>query len=171
MSTGLMGSGSTRPIVVGGVSGTGKTTAGRAVAERLSRPFLDADDLHPESSVAKMAAGIPLTDEDRWPWLDDVAAWLAAHPDGVCACSALRRAHRDRLRAGAPDVRFLMLTAPSDILSDRLQHRRGHYMPSSLLDSQLATYEPIQSDESADTVDVSGTPEEVVVGILGVLNP
>lgn len=155
-----------RPLVVGGVSGTGKTTVGQEVAARLGHPFLDADDLHSDASVAKMAAGTPLTDEDRWPWLDAVAAWLAEHPDGVCACSALRRAYRDRLRAGAPGVRVVMLSAPAEVLAERLRSRRRHYMPSSLLNSQLATYEPGTDDESVDTVDVSGTPDEVVAAVL-----
>ncbi len=156
----------TRPVVIGGVSGTGKTTVGREVAHRLGRPFLDADDLHSEASVAKMAAGIPLTDEDRWPWLDSVAAWLSVHPDGVCACSALRRAYRERLRAGASDAHFVMLTAPVDVLAERLGSRNGHYMPASLLDSQVATYEPAAYGEEVDTVDVSGTPNEVVALVL-----
>ena len=130
-----------------GATGVGKTTVGRALAERLRVPFLDADDLHPASNVERMRRGEPLADEHRWPWLDAVGRWLAEHPDGVAACSALRRSYRDRLRAAAPDVRFLHLLGGADVLDARLQRRTDHFMPASLVASQLDTLEPLESDE------------------------
>ncbi len=153
-------------LVVGGVSGTGKTTVARALAERLGRPFKDADDLHPPANRAKMAAGTPLDDEDRWPWLDVVAEWLASHPTGVCACSALAKRHRDRLRAGAAGVQIVMLTAPPEVLTERLKSRRGHYMPPMLLDSQLATYEPLSECERGMTMEATASVERLVTGIV-----
>lgn len=137
-----------------GVSGSGKTTVGQALAERLGRPFTDGDDLHPESNVRRMAAGIPLTDDDRWPWLDAVGAVLAggAH---VVACSALRRAYRDRLRAAAPGIALVLLDAPRDVLAARLTDRPGHFMPASLLDSQLQTLERPGPGEEVLTLDAA----------------
>jgi len=131
-----------------GVSGCGKSTIGAALAERLSWPFLDADDLHPESNVARMAAGEPLSDADRLPWLAAIRDEMTASgPDLVVACSALRRAYRDVLRAGPGPVRFVYLDVNAEILRLRLAHRHGHFMPSRLLDSQLATLEPPAEDE------------------------
>ena len=129
-----------------GVSGSGKTTVGTALAGRLGVEFADADDLHPAANVAKMSRGEPLTDEDRWPWLDAVAAWLAAHPDAVMSCSALRRRYRDRLRA-AGQVVFVHLDGPEPVVAERVGHRAGHYMPASLLRSQYQTLEPLRPDE------------------------
>lgn len=140
-------------VVVMGATGVGKTTVGRALAERLGAPFLDADDLHPETNVAKMRRGEPLADDDRWPWLDAVGAWLAAHPDGVAACSALRRVYRDRLRGAAPDVRFLHLLGGADVLDARLTRRTDHFMPASLVASQLDVLEPLDPDEPGLAVD------------------
>ena len=145
-----------------GVSGSGKTTIGRALAERWAVPFVDADDLHPASNRAKMAAGAPLTDADREPWLADVAAWLGRHADGgVTACSALRRAYRDRLQTHGP-VRFVLLHGDRSLLERRLSDRSGHFMPTSLLDSQLATLEPLQPDEPGAVVDIGSEADEVV---------
>jgi gluconokinase len=141
-------------VVVMGVSGSGKTTVGQALAERLSLPFTDGDDLHPEANVAKMAAGIPLTDDDRWPWLDAVGAALA-HGAQVVACSALRRAYRDRLRAAAPGIALVLLDAPRDVLAARLTDRPGHFMPPALLDSQLQTLELPGPGEEVLTVDAT----------------
>ena len=137
--------------VVMGVSGSGKTTVGRLIAERLGWAFVEGDDLHPEANRRKMAAGTPLTDEDRWPWLDRIAARMR-RDDGeghsiVVACSALRRSYRDRLRACGADVRFLHLTGAPALLRDRLERREGHFMPAGLLDSQLATLEPAGAGE------------------------
>lgn len=141
----------TRPVVVMGVSGSGKTTVGAALADALGMPFTDGDALHPAANVAKMSAGIPLTDEDRAPWLDAIGAVLAAGPV-VVACSALKRAYRDRLRTAAPDLQLVYLEADRDVLRDRMS-QRTHFMPPSLLDSQLATLEPPSADERAITVD------------------
>jgi carbohydrate kinase (thermoresistant glucokinase family) len=155
-------------LVVMGVSGSGKTTVARDVAARLGWPFQEGDDLHPAANVAKMRAGQPLDDEDRWPWLAAVAAWigarLAAGQSGVITCSALRRVYRDRLRR--PGVRFVHLHAPRDVLAARLAGRHGHYMPASLLDSQLATLEEPGDDEHPLSVDVSGSSEAAVEAIL-----
>ncbi|MGP9805092.1 gluconokinase [Paracoccus sp. NSM] len=136
-------------VVIMGVSGTGKTSLGTALSDRLGIPYLDGDDLHPEANVAKMAAGIPLTDDDRWPWLDLVAQTLNARAPVILGCSALRRAYRDRLRAGAGGrVHFLHLTGPQEVIAARMQARQGHYMPPALLDSQFATLEPPGPDEA-----------------------
>jgi gluconokinase len=134
------------PVVVMGVSGSGKTTVGTVLAERLGVEFADADDLHPAANVAKMSRGEPLTDDDRRPWLDLVAAWLSAHPDAVMSCSALRRRYRDRLRR-AGGVLFVHLDGPESVVADRVGHRAGHYMPASLLRSQYDTLEPLEPDE------------------------
>ena len=132
-------------VVVMGVSGCGKSTVGVALAQALGWPFVDADDLHPPSNVAKMAAGVPLTDEDRWPWLDRIVEALRrmtdTHPHVVLACSALRQAYRDRL-ARAGDVRFVHLTGDAQTIADRLAARHHRYMPATLLASQFATLEP-----------------------------
>ena len=134
-------------VVVMGVSGSGKSTIGELVAEALSVPFIDADSLHPIANVEKMAAGHPLTDEDRWPWLAKVGQVLAAADatGAVVACSALKRVYRDV---------FLHLTGSREVLASRLQHRSGHFMPPTLLDSQLATLEPLADDEPGIVVDV-----------------
>jgi gluconokinase len=136
-------------IVVMGVSGCGKTTLGMALAERLGARFVEGDQLHPPENVAKMASGIPLTDTDRWPWLDAVGAALAGDAPVVASCSALKRVYRDRLRAqaGAP-FNFLHLAGDRAALALRMAERPGHYMPVSLLDSQLATLEPPSVDEA-----------------------
>lgn len=136
-------------IVVMGVSGSGKTSVGQALAARLGIAFTDADDLHPAANVEKMRAGHPLTDEDRWPWLDRVGRKLADAAPGVVACSALKRSYRDRIRAacGAP-VRFVHLSGSRDQIAARMAARRDHYMPVSLLDSQFATLEPPGPDEA-----------------------
>lgn len=136
-------------IVVMGVSGCGKTTVGLALAERLGARFVEGDQLHPPQNVERMASGIPLTDTDRWPWLDAVGAALAGDAPVVASCSALKRSYRDRLRAqaGAP-LCFLHLAGDRAALAQRMAERPGHYMPVSLLDSQLATLEPPSSDEA-----------------------
>ncbi len=136
-------------IVVMGVSGSGKTSVAAALAKRLAVPFLEGDTLHSDANHAKMAAGLPLDDADRAPWLAAVADWMAAHPAGVVACSALRRAYRDRLREGAPAARFVLLHPPPAVLEARLAQRTGHFMPPSLLPSQLATLEMPDADERA----------------------
>ena len=139
-------------VVVMGVSGAGKTTVGRAVAAALGWPFVDADELHPRANLEKMARGEPLDDADRAPWLAAVADKMRALPDGVVACSALKRAYRQQLHV-RDDVRFVLLDVPATELARRLERRKGHYMPASLLASQLATLE-----RSEDAVVVDGTP-------------
>ncbi len=152
-----------RVVVVIGVSGVGKTAVGRALAARLRAPYADADDLHPPANVEKMRAGTPLTDEDRLPWLRSVGAWLAQHEEtgGVMSCSALRRAYRDVLVRAAPTASFLHLTADEQVLRTRMTGRR-HFMPATLLTSQLRTLEPLEADEPGVAVD-STRPVAVVV--------
>ena len=139
-------------VLVMGVSGSGKSSVGVALAERLGVPFLEGDSLHPAANVAKMAAGLPLDDADRAPWLAAIATWMKDRTDGVVACSALKRAYRDRLREAAPGMRIVALLPPPDVLAERLGHRRGHFMPGSLLASQLATLEVPGDDEDAIVV-------------------
>lgn len=146
-------------VVVAGVSGSGKSTVGALLATRLGIPFVDGDDLHPAANVAKMTAGIPLDDEDRGPWLDAVGARLAQSPV-VIACSALRRRYRDRLRAAAPSTRFVLLDGDREILAARMGSRE-HFMPSALLDSQLATLERPDPDERMPVYDVAAEPAEI----------
>jgi gluconokinase len=157
-------------VVVMGVSGCGKSTIGARLAERTGWPFADADDMHPAANVAKMRAGQPLTDADRWPWLDDVAAWIAARyaggEGGVMACSALRRAYRDRLRQADPALRIVLLQGSRELLVQRLTDRRGHFFPASLVDTQLADFEPPGPDEDPIIVQIGQSPEHVVETIL-----
>lgn len=133
-------------IVVMGPSGSGKSLVGAALAAQVRARFVDGDDLHPAANVAKMAAGSPLTDADREPWLDIVGIVLAREPHLVVACSALRRVYRDRIRAAAPDAVFVELVVPVAELAQRMS-RRDHFMPPALLDSQLAVLEPLAADE------------------------
>jgi len=155
-----------------GVAGVGKTTVGRLVAAELGLPFHDADELHSEESRRKMAAGIPLTEEDREPWLRTVAERMAVWEQqggAVVACSALRRRHRAVLAGASPgDVRFVFLDTDPGLIEERLALRRGHYMPASLLDSQLATLEPPGPDE-AIRVDASGAPAQAARAVLAAL--
>lgn len=153
-------------IVVMGVSGCGKSTVGSMLAELLDVPFIDADDLHPLANVTKMAAGTPLTDDDRRPWLARVGDRLAAAPDGVVvACSALRRPYRSALRAHAPDAVFVHLDGTRDQLATRMAARRDHFMPPSLLDTQLATLDPLGDDESGAVMDIRFPPDRIAADI------
>lgn len=147
-----------------GVSGAGKSTIGALVADALNFPFLDADALHPLENVRKMAAGTPLDDEDRRAWLDLVGHELATTKAKgiVVACSALKRRYRDAIRAKAPDTIFLHLDGSLEVLSARLEGRSGHFMPVSLLASQLAALEPMEGDESAVVIDISGTMTQIL---------
>lgn len=150
----------TAPVVlVMGVSGAGKSTVGGRLAAELGWAFLDGDDLHSAASMAKMKAGIPLTDADRAPWLaaigDGIDRWAAGGAAGVVACSALKRAYRDQLRAGRPNIQLVNLDGDRDLLAARLEHRTGHFMPPALLDSQLATLEAPAPEERAIPVDIS----------------
>jgi carbohydrate kinase (thermoresistant glucokinase family) len=157
------------PIVVMGVSGSGKSVTGSRLAAALGRPFVDADDLHPLANKDKMAHGIPLTDEDRWGWLDTVGQRMNAGEPIVIACSALKRVYRDRLRAAARDALFVHLHGSRELLAERMGHRVHEFMPLTLLDSQLATLEPLQPDERGVVVDVAPPLPEVVERILAEL--
>ncbi|GAA4926306.1 gluconokinase [Streptomyces coeruleoprunus] len=150
-------------VVVMGVAGTGKTTVGPLVADRLGVPYAEGDDFHPAANIAKMSAGVPLDDEDRWPWLDAIGRWARgrAGRGGVVSSSALKRSYRDRLRAAAPGVVFLHLTGDRALIEERMAARRGHFMPTALLDSQFATLQPLAADEAGVAVDVSGSPEDI----------
>jgi gluconokinase len=150
-------------VVVMGVSGSGKSTVGAALAQRLRAPFADADDFHPEANVAKMTAGHALDDDDRRPWLEAIGVWLAAHQGGgVMTCSALKRAYRDQLRAHAPDTTFVHLHGERQVITRRQATRPGHFMPASLLDSQFATLEPLEDDEVGFVVDVDQAVDDIV---------
>ncbi len=151
-------------IVVAGVSGSGKSTVGAKLAARLGVGFTDADDLHPAANVAKMAAGIPLTDQDRWPWLAAVGSTLAAaeHMGLVVACSALRRVYRDAIRDAAPATFFVVLSGSEELLTARITARTDHFMPPTLLASQLALLEPLQTDEAGVTLNLAASPDELV---------
>jgi gluconokinase len=157
-------------VVVMGVSGSGKSTVGAMMAARTGWPFLDADALHPAANVAKMVRGEPLSDADRWPWLDLVAAWIAerrqAGLSGVVGCSALKRRYRDRLREADPGLRFAFLTGDREILLARVQQRHGHFFPTRLLDSQLADLEPPTLEEHPIVVQIGQSPEAVADAIL-----
>ncbi|MET9843575.1 gluconokinase [Streptomyces ossamyceticus] len=150
-------------VVVMGVAGTGKTTIGPLLAARLGVPYAEGDDFHPEANIAKMSAGTPLDDADRWPWLDAIGAWARGRAGlgGVVSCSALKRAYRDRLRSAAPGLVFVHLAGDRALIEDRMAHRQGHFMPTALLDSQFATLQPLGADEAGVEVDVSGDPEEI----------
>ncbi|MGA4545226.1 gluconokinase [Uniformispora flossi] len=153
-------------IVVMGVSGTGKTTVARLLAERLGVPFADADDFHPRANIVKMSAGIPLDDADRRPWLQSIGRKVrdcrAAGTGCVIACSALKRSYRDILRDVCPGIWFVHPTAPRDVLAARIARRTDHFMPVSLLDSQLTELEPLGPDEHGVTLD-AGPPLDVLV--------
>lgn len=149
-----------------GVSGAGKTTLGMRLAERLGFEFIDADEHHPPANVAKMAAGTPLEDADRWPWLARLNALLRQRQDAVLACSALKQAYRERLLDGVGEHRVVFLRASAELIASRLAARKHRYMPASLLGSQLATLEP---PVDAITVDVDGAPEECVARIMAAL--
>lgn len=159
-----------RPIVlvVMGVSGTGKSTVAGLLAGQLGWALAEGDDLHPPANVAKMSRGQPLTDEDRWPWLARIAEWiqgqLRAGQPGIVTCSALKRSYRDQLRA--PGVVFVHLSGSRETIARRLSARLDHFMPTSLLDSQLATLEPLGDDEDGFVVDLGGTTQAEVEEIL-----
>ncbi|PZE24672.1 gluconokinase [Curtobacterium sp. MCLR17_042] len=166
------------PVLVMGVSGSGKSTIGQALTDALvaqGEPcvFVDADDLHPVANKEKMRQGIPLTDEDRWPWLDACAARIAAvESDGsrcVMANSALKRAYRDRLRESAPGLVIAFLDGTRDLIAERQSHRQHEYMPTTLLDSQFATLERPQPDEAAVALSIGGSVDDTVREILAAL--
>ncbi|QSR25141.1 gluconate kinase [Nocardioides aromaticivorans] len=147
-----------------GVSGSGKSTVGAALAQRLGVPFEDADDLHPAANIAKMSAGIPLDDDDRHPWLETIGEWLATHDGdgGVISCSALKRSYRDQLRAHAARAVFVHLHGTREVIARRQASRPGHFMPASLLDSQFDTLEQLADDEAGVVIDVDQTVDAIV---------
>jgi gluconokinase len=148
-------------IVVMGVSGSGKTTVGQALARRLGVVYAEADEFHPPENIAKMSAGTALTDDDRWPWLGAIAKWIGEHPQGgVVTCSALKRKYRDVLKRGG-DVFFLHLDGTRELIAARLAERKGHFMPPALLDSQFADLEALAEDERGAVVSIDATPEEL----------
>ena len=158
----------TKVILVMGVAGSGKTTVGRALAERLGSAFLDADDLHPAANVEKMRAGHPLTDADRAPWLDAIAAWIDAREGAPCviACSALKRAYRARLRRGRDGFRLVFLRGDQALIRSRAADRPGHYWPASLTASQFADLEPPGPDEAPITVDADQPLDALVDAVV-----
>ena len=153
-------------VVIMGVSGSGKTTIGRVLAERLGWPYKEGDELHPKANVEKMSRGIPLTDEDRWPWLRKVAEWidgqLAAGKPGVIACSMLKRAYRDVVIDGRKGAKLLYLRGDKGVIAERIAQRKGHFMPASLLDSQFAILEEPGKDEHPLIVEVHGSVQDAV---------
>jgi len=155
-------------LVVMGVSGSGKTTVGAALAQRLRVPFAEADNFHPPANIDNMSAGIPLDDTDREPWLRAIGAWLAEHDatGGVASCSALKRGYRDALRAAAPRARFVHLAGDIDVVRRRVAGRSGHFMPEALVASQFATLEPLAPDEPGITLDLDRTVDQLVADYL-----
>lgn len=162
-----------RVLVVMGVSGSGKTTIATLLAGRLGWDFEDGDDFHPPANVAKMHDGAPLTDEDRWPWLRAIAAWIdevrSGASGGVVACSALRRTYRDVLMGGRPDVRLVYLRGDPVLIGQRQAARHGHFMPPSLVSSQFASLEEPGPDEQPILAAVEQRPCEIVDGIVAQL--
>lgn len=160
-------------VLVMGVAGAGKSTLGARLAEELGWDFLDGDDLHPAANIAKMAAGVPLTDADRAPWFTAIGqridGWAASGTPGVVASSALKQAYREGLRAGRPQIELVYLCGERELLAARLAKRTGHFMPPGLLDSQLATLEPPAADEGAIAVDISRPLEGQVDDVLAAL--
>jgi carbohydrate kinase (thermoresistant glucokinase family) len=163
----------TRPpslLLIMGVSGCGKTTTGQKLARRLGWPFRDGDSFHPEANIAKMRAGEPLTDADRWPWLDAIAAWIddqrIAQAPGIVTCSALKRVYRHRLLHDRPDVQLIYLRGSKALIAERLASRRNHFMPGTLLDSQFATLEEPLGRERPIVLNVAMPPNRVVERIL-----
>lgn len=157
--------------VVMGVSGCGKSTVGQALAQELGVPFVEGDQFHPPANVAKMSAGMPLDDEDRAGWLLALQAQIREARAGgaglVLSCSALKRRYRDLLREGDPALRFAHLDGPRELIAARMQARAGHYMPPSLLDSQLRDLEALQPDEAGVLLDIGSAPGQQVARILG----
>ena len=155
-------------VVVMGVSGSGKTTIGEKLAQRLGWAFIEGDDYHPRENVAKMAAGIPLDDDDRWPWLDRLNERLHTQRDAIVTCSALKESYRRRLLKGIADARLVYLEGSRELIASRVQTRKHKYMPASLLDSQFQTLEP---PREAIRIDVAQPIERSVDAIVGALKP
>jgi carbohydrate kinase (thermoresistant glucokinase family) len=160
-------------LVIMGVSGSGKSTIAALLARELGWPCRDADEFHPPANVAKMRSGTPLTDEDRWPWLDAIAAWIddrrAAGEPGIVTCSALKRSYRDVLIGAREDVRLVYLKGDEELISQRLSKRHGHFMPAALLHSQFETLEEPKADERPITVSIAPRPEKIAAEIIKAL--
>ena len=160
-------------IIVMGVSGSGKTTVARGIATAMGWEFAEGDAFHPEANIAKMSSGQPRTDEDRWPWLRAIGSWIDSHDrsgtSAVITCSALKQVYRDILREGRPTVRFVHVTADPELIEDRMEHHQGHFMPASLLPSQLTTLEKLQTDEPGLAVSAAGKPDDVLRRALSAL--
>ncbi|MEO5745252.1 MAG: gluconokinase [Terracoccus sp.] len=161
-------------VIVMGVSGSGKTTVAKGISTVMGWEFAEGDAFHSETNVEKMRSGHPLTDDDRWPWLESIGEWISGKESvgesAVVTCSALRRVYRDLLRRDRPHVRFLHVEAPSEVIRDRMEHRPGHYMPPSLLSSQIATLEPLENDEPGVSISNEGTSAIVLDRALGALD-
>ncbi|MGM7668686.1 gluconokinase [Microbacterium sp. A93] len=159
-------------LVVMGISGSGKSVLAERLAARLGRPFAEADEFHPAANIAKMSAGTPLTDEDRWPWLESLRAWMDRESNAggtVSTCSALKRSYRDLLRGAAGRVVFLQVASDPAVITERVEHRMGHFMPASLVPDQLATLEPLGQDEDGWVLENSGSVDELVEQALTVV--
>jgi len=158
-------------VVVMGVSGAGKSTVGKLIAARLDCPFRDADSFHPKANIAKMSRGEPLTDTDRWPWLEAIAAWIAEHRAAgttcVVTCSALKRRYRDLVTDNQrDDVRLVYLKGDFALIEERLEARKGHFMPPGLLQGQFDALEEPGADERAITVSIEATPEDIAAHVV-----
>ena len=163
-------------LVVMGVAGSGKSTLAAALSERLGWDFAEADEFHPEANIAKMTQGIPLQDEDRWPWLQEIRNWMTAQAQAGCStvltCSALKKSYRQLLSEAEGRVLFLHLDGGADLIGQRMQGRAGHFMPPTLLPSQLATLEPLSKEEldaGSLRLDISQSPEQLVAAVVQAL--
>lgn len=163
-----------RHVVVMGISGSGKTTIATRLTERLGWVFAEADDFHPAANITKMTAGTPLTDQDRWPWLESMRDWMTAQAQAgrstVVTCSALKRSYRDILTQAEGRVRFVHLLGDTDLILDRMKTRSGHFMPESLLPSQISTLEPLEPDEQGVRIENTGTPDQVTDLVINQLD-
>ena len=159
-----------RIVCVMGVAGCGKSTIGAALAERLGATFMEADAHHPQANIDKMTSGEPLTDEDRWPWLDALGAAAPKTGRVVIACSALRRVYRERLAVAAGEwIAFIHMAGTKDLIAERMKTRSGHFMPPALMDSQFATLEPLEPDERGLTLNIENAPEALIEDALRAL--
>jgi gluconokinase len=164
----------TSVILLMGVAGCGKTTTGQKLSRALGWDFRDADSFHPAANVEKMRLGMPLNDDDRWPWLAAIAAWIderRASGNAIVSCSALKRVYRDRLLAGRPDVQLVFLKGSRTLIADRMSRRKDHFMPPSLLASQFETLEEPGADEGALVIEITMPPSRVVERIIQVVAP
>lgn len=168
----------TRPplhLVLMGVSGSGKTSVANKLQEQLHWPLAEADDFHPQANKEKMAAGYPLNDGDRWPWLETLRDWMSQHASAgestIVTCSALKGSYRQLLAQAEGNVLFVHLHGSMDLIAERMTARAGHFMPTSLLPSQFATLEPLEPSENGITLDISQTPDQLIHTILSTINP